>query len=66
MLRFVFFTPGSLHFLFLQPVQPVKPLPVQIKKATKEEKSRNTMAKRLHSDLDSDEDLEDNTTKDEG
>lgn len=24
------------------------------------------MAKRLHSDLDSDEDLEDNTTKDEG
>ncbi|KAG7238655.1 hypothetical protein INR49_030729 [Caranx melampygus] len=44
----------------------VKPLPVQIKKATKEERSRNTLAKRLHSDLDSDEDLEDNNTKDEG
>ncbi|XP_061589327.1 probable global transcription activator SNF2L2 isoform X1 [Cololabis saira] len=45
----------------------VKPsLPVQIKTEPKEERSRNTMAKRLHSDLDSDEDLEDNTTKDEG
>ncbi|XP_040012672.1 probable global transcription activator SNF2L2 isoform X2 [Xiphias gladius] len=44
----------------------VKPLPVQLKKGTKEQRSRNTMAKRLHSDLDSDEDLEDNTTKDEG
>lgn len=31
-----------------------------------EERSRNTLAKRLHSDLDSDEDLEDNITKDEG
>ncbi|XP_003449674.1 probable global transcription activator SNF2L2 [Oreochromis niloticus] len=44
----------------------VKPLPVQIKKGAKEQRSRNTMAKRVHSDLDSDEDLEDNTTKDEG
>uniref|UniRef100_A0A3Q0QZE6 Si:dkey-226m8.10 n=1 Tax=Amphilophus citrinellus TaxID=61819 RepID=A0A3Q0QZE6_AMPCI len=39
---------------------------VQIKKGPKEERSRNTMAKRVHSDLDSDEDLEDSTTKDEG
>lgn len=45
---------------------PVKPLPVQLKKENKVERSRNAMAKRLHSDLDSDEDLEDNTTKDEG
>lgn len=44
----------------------MKPLPVQIKKGPKEERSRNTMAKRVHSDLDSDEDLEDSTTKDEG
>ncbi|KAI3362126.1 hypothetical protein L3Q82_012454, partial [Scortum barcoo] len=44
----------------------VKPFPVQLKKGNKEERSRNTMAKRLHSDLDTDEDLEDNTTKDEG
>ncbi|GLD51690.1 probable global transcription activator SNF2L2 isoform X1 [Lates japonicus] len=44
----------------------VIPLPDQLKKGAKEERSRNTMAKRLHSDLDSDEDLEDNTTKDEG
>ncbi|KAG8010550.1 putative global transcription activator SNF2L2 [Nibea albiflora] len=44
----------------------VKPLPVQLKKENKVERSRNAMAKRLHSDLDSDEDLEDNTTKDEG
>uniref|UniRef100_A0A665VA77 Bromo domain-containing protein n=1 Tax=Echeneis naucrates TaxID=173247 RepID=A0A665VA77_ECHNA len=36
------------------------------RKGIKEERSRNTMAKRLHSDLDSDDDLEDNTTKDEG
>lgn len=52
----------SLALLLL----PVKPLPVQLKKGNQEERSRNTMAKRLHSDLDSDEDLEDNTTKDEG
>ncbi|XP_076019752.1 SWI/SNF-related matrix-associated actin-dependent regulator of chromatin subfamily A member 2 [Genypterus blacodes] len=44
----------------------VTPLPVQLKKGNKEARSRNTMAKRLHSVLDSDEDLEDNTTKDEG
>ncbi|KAA8584359.1 hypothetical protein FQN60_008144 [Etheostoma spectabile] len=44
----------------------VKPLPVQLKKGNEEGRSRNTTAKRLHSDLDSDEDLEDNTTKDEG
>eukprot|EP00064_Thunnus_orientalis_P000948 superscaffoldBa00000057_g949 len=44
----------------------VKPLPVQLKKGNKDERRRNTMAKRLHSDLDSDEDLEENTTKDEG
>ncbi|KAF3701818.1 putative global transcription activator SNF2L2 [Channa argus] len=44
----------------------VKPLPIQLKKVTKEERSRNTISKRLHSDIDSDEDLEDNTTKDEG
>nr|XP_020472522.1 probable global transcription activator SNF2L2 isoform X2 [Monopterus albus] len=44
----------------------VKPLPVQLKKENKEERSRNMTSKRLHSDLDSDEDLEDNTTKDEG
>ncbi|KAM9735204.1 putative global transcription activator SNF2L2 isoform 2-T2 [Menidia menidia] len=44
----------------------VKPLAVQIKKVAKEEKRRNTMTKMLHSDLDSDEDPEDNTTKDEG
>ncbi|XP_034564829.1 probable global transcription activator SNF2L2 isoform X2 [Notolabrus celidotus] len=44
----------------------VKPLPDQLKKEDKEERSRNTTAKRLHSGLDSDEDLEDKTTKDEG
>ncbi|XP_051268936.1 probable global transcription activator SNF2L2 isoform X2 [Dicentrarchus labrax] len=44
----------------------VKPLPVQLKKGNEDERSRNTMPKRLHSDLDSDEDLEENTTKDEG
>ncbi|KAG7498285.1 putative global transcription activator SNF2L2 [Solea senegalensis] len=44
----------------------VKPSPVQLKKGIKEERSRNTIAKRLFSDLDSDEDLEANTTKDEG
>ncbi|KAF3849366.1 hypothetical protein F7725_015863 [Dissostichus mawsoni] len=38
----------------------------QLKKGNKEERRRNDMAKRLHSDLDSDEDLEDSTTKDEG
>uniref|UniRef100_A0A672F7I3 Si:dkey-226m8.10 n=1 Tax=Salarias fasciatus TaxID=181472 RepID=A0A672F7I3_SALFA len=42
------------------------PSAVPINKITKEERSRNMMAKRLHSDLDSDEDLEENTTKDEG
>lgn len=47
-------------------LQPVKPSPIQLKQGNKEERSRNTMVKRLHSDLDSDEDLEDNTTKDEG
>lgn len=47
-------------------LQSVKPLAMQLKKGTKEERSRNTIAKRLHSDVDSDEDLEDNTTKDEG
>ncbi|XP_029921444.1 probable global transcription activator SNF2L2 [Myripristis murdjan] len=46
--------------------QAVKPSPIQLKQGNKEERSRNTMVKRLHSDLDSDEDLEDNTTKDEG
>ncbi|KAM9841137.1 putative global transcription activator SNF2L2 [Aulostomus maculatus] len=44
----------------------VQSLPVQLKKGNKEERSRNTMAKRLHSDLYRDEDLEENTTKDEG
>ncbi|XP_063746490.1 probable global transcription activator SNF2L2 isoform X3 [Eleginops maclovinus] len=44
----------------------VKPFPVQLKKGNKEERRRNDMAKRLHSDLDSDEDLEDSNTKDEG
>ncbi|KAF0031741.1 hypothetical protein F2P81_016296 [Scophthalmus maximus] len=48
------------------PSAAVKPSPVQLKKGIKEERSRNTMAKRLHSDLDSDEDLDHNTTKDEG
>lgn len=43
----------------------VKSLPVQVKKGNKE-RSRTTLTKRLHSDLDSDEDVEDNTTKDEG
>ncbi|KAF7217532.1 probable global transcription activator SNF2L2 isoform X1 [Nothobranchius furzeri] len=42
------------------------PLPVQIKKEAKEERSRNITAKRLHSDLDNDEDPQDSTTKDEG
>uniref|UniRef100_A0A3Q2PX53 Probable global transcription activator SNF2L2 n=1 Tax=Fundulus heteroclitus TaxID=8078 RepID=A0A3Q2PX53_FUNHE len=44
-------------------VQSVTPLPIQIKK---EDRSITTMAKRLHSDLDSDEDPEDNNTKDQG
>uniref|UniRef100_A0A3Q3WBW8 Bromo domain-containing protein n=1 Tax=Mola mola TaxID=94237 RepID=A0A3Q3WBW8_MOLML len=38
----------------------------KLKKGNEEARSRNTTAKRLHSDLDSDEDLKDNTTKDEG
>nr|XP_054606142.1 uncharacterized protein LOC129166780 [Nothobranchius furzeri] len=42
------------------------PLPVQIKKEAKEERSRNITTKRLHSDLDNDEDPQDSTTKDEG
>lgn len=54
----------SAFFFFLWPVKPS--LPVQIKKEPKEERSRNTLAKRLHSDLDSDEDPEDSATKDEG
>ncbi|XP_077945032.1 uncharacterized protein LOC120832020 isoform X1 [Gasterosteus aculeatus] len=44
----------------------VKPSPVQLKKGNKEGRSRSTMVKRLHSDLDSDVDLEDNTQKDQG
>ncbi|KAI4816217.1 probable global transcription activator SNF2L2 isoform X1 [Pseudochaenichthys georgianus] len=44
----------------------VKPFPVQLKKGNKEDRRRHDMAKRLHSDLDSDEDLEDSSTKDEG
>ncbi|XP_068191692.1 probable global transcription activator SNF2L2 [Antennarius striatus] len=44
----------------------VKPFPGQLKKVYEEERSRNASAKMLHSDLDSEEDLEDNTTKDEG
>ncbi|XP_034403101.1 probable global transcription activator SNF2L2 [Cyclopterus lumpus] len=43
----------------------VKPAPVQLKKANKEGRSRNTSARKLLR-LDSDEDREDNTTKDEG
>ncbi|KAM3874157.1 putative global transcription activator SNF2L2 [Diretmus argenteus] len=43
----------------------VKPSPMRMKQG-KKERSRHTMVKRLHSDLDSDEDLLDNTTKDEG
>ncbi|XP_047227916.1 probable global transcription activator SNF2L2 isoform X1 [Girardinichthys multiradiatus] len=43
--------------------QSVTPLPVQIKK---EDRSINTIAKRLHSDIDSDEDPEDNNTKYQG
>uniref|UniRef100_A0A1A8PCW2 SWI/SNF related, matrix associated, actin dependent regulator of chromatin, subfamily a, member 2 n=1 Tax=Nothobranchius rachovii TaxID=451742 RepID=A0A1A8PCW2_9TELE len=42
------------------------PSPVQIKKEAKEERSRNITTKRLHSDLDNDEDPQDSTTKDEG
>ncbi|KAF7664449.1 hypothetical protein LDENG_00177070 [Lucifuga dentata] len=44
----------------------VTALPVQLKKRNEEARSRNIMAKRLHSDLDTDEDVEDSTTKDEG
>ncbi|XP_037341341.1 probable global transcription activator SNF2L2 isoform X1 [Pungitius pungitius] len=44
----------------------VKPLPVQLIKGNKEGRSRSTMVKRLHNDLDSDVDLEDNTPKDQG
>ncbi|XP_029025568.1 probable global transcription activator SNF2L2 isoform X2 [Betta splendens] len=44
----------------------VKSRPVQLKKGPKEERGRNPIAKRLHSDVDSEEDLDDNTTKDEG
>ncbi|XP_056146440.1 probable global transcription activator SNF2L2 [Lampris incognitus] len=40
--------------------------PILLKPAIKEKKSRITMVKRLHSDLDSDEDPEDNITKEEG
>lgn len=54
------------HVFFFLCVWPVKPLPVQLKKGNDGERSRNIMTKRLHSDLESDEDLEDNTTKDEG
>ncbi|XP_038160988.1 probable global transcription activator SNF2L2 isoform X1 [Cyprinodon tularosa] len=43
-------------------VQSVTPLPVQIK----EDRNITTIAKRLHSDLESDEDPEDNNTKDQG
>lgn len=48
---------SSSIFLFLSPLTPV-----QLKPEVKEERSKNP--KRLHSDLDSDEDLE--TTKDQG
>lgn len=52
---------------FLRPPVPVKPLAGQLKRASGDDRSRSTMiAKRLHSDLDTDEDLEDNTTKDQG
>lgn len=45
----------------------VTPLAGQLKQASGDDRSRSTMiAKRLHSDLDTDEDLEDNTTKDQG
>ncbi|KAM8829238.1 putative global transcription activator SNF2L2 isoform 4-T4 [Spinachia spinachia] len=44
----------------------VKALPEQLKRGTKEGRSRSTVGKRLHSDLDSDVDLEDNTQKDQG
>ncbi|XP_071768127.1 SWI/SNF-related matrix-associated actin-dependent regulator of chromatin subfamily A member 2 [Centroberyx gerrardi] len=44
----------------------VKPSAIRLKQGNKDGRSRNAMVKRLHSDLDSDEDLEDNTTKDEG
>ncbi|CAJ1070384.1 probable global transcription activator SNF2L2 isoform X2 [Xyrichtys novacula] len=44
----------------------VKALPEKPKKKEKEESSRNTKEKSLHSGLDGEEDLEDKTTKDEG
>ncbi|XP_068609244.1 probable global transcription activator SNF2L2 [Brachionichthys hirsutus] len=44
----------------------VKPFQGQLKKGYEEEGSRNATAKMFHSDLDSDENLEDDNTKDEG
>ncbi|XP_054908663.1 probable global transcription activator SNF2L2 isoform X2 [Poeciliopsis prolifica] len=44
-------------------VQSVTPLPVQLKK---EDRDISTMAKSLHSDFDSEEDQDDNNTKDQG
>ncbi|XP_034048510.1 probable global transcription activator SNF2L2 isoform X2 [Thalassophryne amazonica] len=39
---------------------------IGLKQGNKEERSRNMLTKRLHSDLDTDKDVEDKTTKDEG
>lgn len=58
---------GGAEDQFVPSAVPVKPLAGQLKRASGDDRSRSTMiAKRLHSDLDTDEDLEDNTTKDQG
>lgn len=58
---------ATLFCSFLNPLFSVKMATKQGKQRMKEERSRKTKVKKtVYSDVDSDEDLEDNTAKDEG